>query len=157
MEKRTLDQPLTNLVGRQSAFVLNVFHGSDQFASTPKVAVTRMEGEFQVSKVSTINRHGKAIMHIADNCNGLELFVLFWGFIVAMPAPLQRKVVYAFAGILLIHVVNILRCVGLTALMMHWDRYFDLAHHYIFKMVVYGTIFLLWIQFARPLNFKSAS
>lgn len=156
MGNRTLDKPLTQMVGNQSAAALNLMHPLDSFTATPKVAVMRMEGEYQLSKVSTINRNGKSIMHIADNCNGLELFVLYLGFILAMPAPINRKIVFSVLGILLIHVVNILRCVGLTSLLLHWDRYFDFAHHYIFKVVVYATIFAMWIWFAKPLNFKSS-
>jgi exosortase/archaeosortase family protein len=156
-QPRTLDGPLTNTVGRQSVWMLNKLYQTQGFKATPVVAVTRMEGEYQVAKVSKIDRDGKHLLNIADDCNGLELFVLYIGFILSMPAAFRRKAIYLLGGVAIIHLVNLLRCVGLSALLMHWDRYFDLAHHYIFKIMVYSTIFVLWVRFSNNLSvFKTA-
>ena len=153
-EQRTLDGPLTLLVGKQSVQLLNYFTADTQFTAKPVVAIKRFEGEFQVSRVSLISRKGRPIMNIADECNGLELFVLYLGFLLAMPASIKRKISYAIAGMVLIHIVNLIRCVGLSLVLMNWDRYFDIAHHYIFKIMVYSTIFILWILFSKKLSFS---
>lgn len=94
------------------------------------------------------------MLFIADPCNGLELLVLYLIFIIALPATLKRKLFFVVAGLLIIHFVNILRCVGLVALLIHYDEYFNIAHHYIFKMAVYFTIFLCWFWFAKGVQFK---
>ncbi len=156
-QPRTLDGPLTNTVGSQSAWILNQVYQTKGFKATPVVAVTRMEGEYQVAKVNKIDKDGKHLLNIADDCNGLELFILYVGFILSMPASVKRKVIYLIGGVFIIHLVNLLRCVGLSALLMHWDRYFDLAHHYIFKVMVYSTIFVLWVRFSNNLSvFKTS-
>jgi exosortase family protein XrtF len=151
-QPRTLDGPLTNAVGRQSVWMLNKLYQTQGFKATPVVAVTRMEGEYQVAKVSKIDKNGKHLLNISDDCNGLELFILYIGFILSMPATIKRKVVYLIVGVCIIHIVNLLRCVGLSALLMRWDEYFDLAHHYIFKIMVYSTIFVLWVRFSNNLS-----
>jgi exosortase family protein XrtF len=156
-QPRTLDGPLTNAVGRQSVWLLNQLYQTQGFKATPVVAVTRMEGEYQVAKVSKIDKNGKHLLNIADDCNGLELFVLYIGFILSMPASVKRKAIYLMCGVAIIHFVNLLRCVGLSALLMHWDRYFDLAHHYIFKIMVYSTIFVLWVRFSNNLSVFKAT
>ncbi len=156
-QPRTLDGPLTNTVGSQSVWILNQVYQTKGFKATPVVAVTRMEGDYQISKVSKIDKDGKHLLNIADDCNGLELFILYVGFILSMPASVKRKVIYLIGGVFIIHLVNLLRCVGLSALLMHWDRYFDLAHHYIFKVMVYSTIFVLWVRFSNNLSvFKTS-
>jgi exosortase family protein XrtF len=156
-QPRTLDGPLTNTVGSQSVCILNQVYQTKGFKSTPVVAVTRMEGDYQIAKVSKIDKDGKHLLNIADDCNGLELFILYIGFILSMPATIKRKVVYLIGGVFIIHIVNLLRCVGLSALLMHWDRYFDLAHHYIFKIMVYSTIFVLWVRYSNNLSvFKTS-
>jgi exosortase family protein XrtF len=156
-QPRTLDGPLTNTVGSQSVWILNQVYQTKGFKSTPVVAVTRMEGDYQIAKVSKIDKDGKHLLNIADDCNGLELFILYIGFILSMPATIKRKVVYLIGGVFIIHIVNLLRCVGLSALLMHWDRYFDLAHHYIFKIMVYSTIFVLWVRYSNNLSvFKTS-
>ena len=156
-QPRTLDGPLTNTVGSQSVWILNQVYQTKGFKATPVVAVTRMEGDYQIAKVSKIDKDGKHLLNIADDCNGLELFILYVGFILSMPASVKRKVIYLIGGVFIIHLVNLLRCVGLSALLMHWDRYFDLAHHYIFKIMVYSTIFVLWVRYSNNLSvFKTS-
>lgn len=154
-EQRTLDDPLTQMVAKHSVWVLNRITAGNQFTAKPMVAMKNFEGEIQVSRVSRIDRKGKPIMNIADECNGLELFVLYFGFLLAMPATIKRKLWFGFSGIFLIHAVNVVRCVGLGLLLMHWDTYFDIAHHYIFKIMVYSTIFVLWVIFSKNLSFTT--
>jgi exosortase/archaeosortase family protein len=143
------------LVAKHSVWVLNKITAGNQFTAKPMVAVKNFEGEIQISRVSRIDRNGKPIMNIADECNGLELFVLYFGFLLAMPAKLKRKLWFGLGGILIIHAVNIFRCVGLGLLLMNWDTYFDIAHHYIFKIMVYSTIFILWVFFSKNLSFST--
>jgi exosortase family protein XrtF len=154
-EPRTLDDPLTQMVGKHSVWVLNKFIPEHKFTSKSKIALKKFEGEIQVSRVSMIYDNGKLLMYISDECNGLELFILYFGFIIAMPASLKRKGLFALIGIFVIHGVNILRCVGLSMLLMNWDTYFDLAHHYIFKIMVYSVIFILWVIFTKKLSFST--
>ena len=154
-EKRTLDDPLTQIVAKHSVWVLNQITPGNTFTAKPMIAVKNFEEEIQVSRVSRIDRNGKPIMNIADECNGLELFVLYFGFLLAMPAVIKRKIWFGLCGILIIHAVNILRCVGLGLLLMNWDTYFDIAHHYIFKIMVYSTIFILWVVFSKNLSFST--
>ena len=154
-EKRTLDDPLTQMVAKHSVWVLNQITPGSQFTAKPMIAMKNDEGEIHVSRVSRIDRNGKPIMNIADECNGLELFVLYFGFLLAMPTTIKRKLWFGFGGILIIHAVNIFRCVGLGLLLMNWDTYFDIAHHYIFKIMVYSTIFILWVIFSKNLSFST--
>jgi exosortase family protein XrtF len=154
-EKRTLDDPLTQMVAKHSVWFLNQITPGNMFTAKPMIAMKNFEGEIQVSRVSRIDRNGNPIMNIADECNGLELFVLYFGFLIAMPATIRRKLYFGLLGILIIHLVNVLRCVGLGLLLMNWDTYFDIAHHYIFKIMVYSTIFILWVIFSKNLSLSS--
>ena len=154
-EKRTLDDPLTQMVAKHSVWVLNQITPGNTFTAKPMIAVKNFEGEIQVSRVSRIDKSGKPIMNIADECNGLELFILYFGFLLAMPASIKRKIWFGVAGIFIIHAVNVVRCIGLGLLLMNWDTYFDIAHHYIFKIMVYSTIFILWIWFSKNLSFST--
>jgi len=154
---RTLDEPLTRSVGRQTTWVLNFLNGTDQFREREIYKTTYIEGERIQSPMSHVYLGDRRVIGIADSCNGLELFILYIGFILAMPAYWKRKLIYGTVGLLIVHVVNILRCVGLGALMLGMDEYFELAHHYIFKMFIYGTIFLLWVRFSRNIVLKPAA
>lgn len=151
---RTLDKPLTKWVGQHAAWVLNTLYNSNEYSAKELVAVTNFEGQIQIAPVSRIDKNGKKLLHIADGCNGLELFVLFIGFILAMPSGILRKTAYILIGILIIHVINVLRCVGLSSIVIHWKESFDFAHHYVFKILVYATIFILWTRFMKKISIK---
>ena len=69
-QPRTLDGPLTNTVGSQSVWILNQVYQTKGFKATPVVAVTRMEGDYQIAKVSKIDKDGKHLLNIGDDCNG---------------------------------------------------------------------------------------
>jgi len=152
--ERLLDKPLTNTVGAHTAWVLNAFSIEKIFSSRELISITAFEGQYQVAPVSLVEKSGKKLLGIADGCNGLELFILYIGFLIAMPAALKRKTLFFIAGAILIHLVNILRCVGLCVLAMNASVHFDFAHHYLIKIMVYGTIFLLWVQFMRGVSMK---
>jgi exosortase/archaeosortase family protein len=154
-EPKTIDEPLTDFVGKNSAWVLNKLYGSDVFYSKLVWTENEFEGQIQIGKASQIYFDKRLVLFIANPCNGLELLVLYLIFIVALPATLKRKLFFVVAGLFIIHFVNILRCVGLVALLIHYDEYFNIAHHYIFKMAVYFTIFLCWFWFAKGVQFKT--
>ncbi|MBM3443020.1 MAG: hypothetical protein FJX89_10010 [Bacteroidetes bacterium] len=99
----------------------------------------------------------REIIGIADNCNGLGLLVLYISFTLPVPDTWKRKLIYGTVGLLIAHVVNILRCVDLGALMLRMDAYFEIAHHYIFKMFIYGTISHLWVRYSINIVLKPAS
>lgn len=86
-------------------------------------------------------------------CNGLSLFALFAGFIIIFPGKWIHKLIFISIGIVLIHVVNIFRLVGLSLVVVYNPTSLEFNHKYTFTVIVYAFIFLLWIiwvnKFAR--------
>jgi exosortase/archaeosortase family protein len=104
--------------------------------------------EFDYLK-TTIFADGMKLIGIADGCNGLSLFILFIGFLIAYPASLWLKIRYGFLGLILIVLVNILRCTGLAMFAYFNPKVLFFAHHYLFKVMVYGIVFFLWVRFTQ--------
>ena len=154
-EPRTFDEPLTDYVGKSSAWVLNQLYQSNTFTANLFLTKSLFEGQITISTASHIYFDKRLVMFIADACNGLELIVLYLLFIIALPATFKRKLLFTIGGLAIIYLVNVFRCVGLVALLIHYDEYFNIAHHYIFKMMVYFSIFLLWYWFAKGITFKT--
>ena len=84
-------------------------------------------------------------------CNGMVLYALFSGFVVAFPGPLLRKLWFIPLGIFLIYSLNVLRIAALCLNHHYWQHTVDFNHHYTFTFVVYGFIFLLWMWWATRL------
>lgn len=156
-EPRTLDAPLTKAVGRQSTVLLNMIRPADTFRVKEGIHSTTMEGVTIQKPQTLIYKGSRKLVGIEDGCNGLELFVLYIGFILAMPASFARKIAFGAGGLLVIHAVNLLRCSGLGLMLISMKQYFDLAHHYIFKIVIYATIFLLWVAYSRKLKLTGSA
>lgn len=91
---------------------------------------------------------------IGAPCNGLELFALFSGFIILFPGKLIHKLIYIPIGLLIIHLLNIIRLVGLALVVVYSPDSLAFNHKYTFTIMVYGVIFLLWVvwikKFATP-------
>jgi exosortase family protein XrtF len=100
---------------------------------------------------------GTGGLWIGDNCNGIALFALFTGFIIAYPGNWKRKLVFIPAGILLIELFNIFRVVSLAILDTHSRAWTEFNHTYTFTIVIYGLIFLLWMLWVNRVSDKSIS
>ncbi|OON66754.1 exosortase X [Hymenobacter sp. CRA2] len=98
----------------------------------------------------TVLVDGQPTVWVGDPCNGLVLYALFVGFVLAFPGGgWRRKLPFMAVGMALIYVLNILR-VGVLALNHLYSRStVDFNHHYTFTFVVYGCIFLLWMLWVR--------
>jgi len=88
---------------------------------------------------------GSGGLWIGDNCNGIALFALFSGFIIAYPGNWKKKLIYIVTGIIIIEILNILRIVFLAILDTHSRAWTEFNHTYTFTILIYGCIFLLWM------------
>ncbi|OBQ56994.1 archaeosortase/exosortase family protein [Tamlana sp. s12] len=152
-----LDRALTSHVGEASVSLLNNLGNMSGFVATDNLDITTNEGENISRFYTTISHHGNSILNIANVCNGLTLMALYIGFITCIPANFWRKLKYIILGIIIIDFINILRCVGLIYLREYFHVYFDFAHHYLFKAIVYTSTFLIWTIFTRKINLKHAT
>lgn len=148
-----LDRPLTRVIGRATAGVL------DLTASRPDGYSTRMamdtvflDGAILSTPAVDIYRGERRTLRVADACNGLEMMVLYVGFLICFPAPAKRKWLYAIIGLVAICLVNIIRCAALVEIFIHYNKYLDFSHHFAFTFLVYGFIFLLWYLFTKNLR-----
>lgn len=97
------------------------------------------------------NNLGQPVLGIFNSCTALELMILYTGFILCFSAPWLRKLLFSLLGILGIYMANILRSSLLVAIKVSVPVYFDMAHKYLFNLVLYVFIFLLWMAFVRSL------
>ncbi len=156
-DSQVVDNFLTTHVGEASVKVLNSLGSMSGFTAINEIVQEPHYGEYQAFNMSVIYHNGDRILNIANACNGLELLVLYVGFIVCMPSSFKRKLLYIVIGVVLLDVVNILRCVGLIYLREYFHAYFDFAHHYVFKIIVYSSTFILWVIFSRKIQLKNES
>ena len=92
---------------------------------------------------------GQPAVVVGAPCDGLVLYALFTGFIVAFPGPLRPKLWFIPLGIIGLYLLNIVRVGGLALNQHYAHQSVDFNHHYTFSFVVYGCICALWMQWVR--------
>ncbi|WP_375433832.1 exosortase X [uncultured Hymenobacter sp.] len=108
-------------------------------------------------KSTTLLMGQQVAVYVGDSCNGLVLYALFMGFVLAYPGPVKHKLWFIPAGILAIYLLNVVRVAALAVNYLYSYRTVDFNHHYTFTFVVYGCIFLLWMLWARRLALPAAA
>lgn len=102
----------------------------------------------------TIGIDGTHGLWVGDACNGITLFALFAGFVIAYPGPVKRKLWFIPAGLIAIHLFNVLRVAALSIIDYHTPEYLNFNHTYTFTIIVYSFVFALWILWANKLSRK---
>jgi exosortase family protein XrtF len=101
-----------------------------------------------------VKLQGYNVVLIGNPCNGMVLFGLFAGFILAYPGAWKSKLFFIPAGMLAIYLLNVLRIVALALNSFYSRHTLDFNHKYTFAFVVYAFIFafwMLWIKhYAKP-------
>ncbi len=87
----------------------------------------------------------KAIVRVVEGCNALSVMILFVSFIIAFTGKFWQMFLYIFSGLLLIHVLNVLRIALLVVGLLEYKEFEILLHDIFFPLVIYGVVFGLWV------------
>jgi exosortase/archaeosortase family protein len=82
-------------------------------------------------------------------CDGLALYALFAGFVLAYPGPARVRLWFVPLGIVCLFALNVLRVAALALNHHYAHRSVEFNHHYTFNFVVYGCICGLWVWWVR--------
>ena len=89
---------------------------------------------------------------VADGCNGIGVFGLFAGLVLAYPETLGKKVRFVVVGIVALFSTNVARIASLALIQRYGRDYFDVAHvigtRIIFYVAVFG-LWMLWVQLVQ--------
>jgi exosortase family protein XrtF len=109
-------------------------------------------GEFPFDEgIRTIGIDGTHGVWVGDPCNGITLFSLFMGFVLAYPGPIKSKLWFIPLGLILIHIINVVRVSALVLIVYYAPDTLEFNHTYTFTLIVYGFVFLLWWFWANKL------
>jgi exosortase/archaeosortase family protein len=146
------DVALTRSVGVEASNVLNFLTNANNFSSYSRVVKYTSEASVSFVTQQAIFFKGINIVSIENGCNGLELCVLYIGFIISLPAKIGRKLFFTFLGVIVIYLINIIRCAGIAWLYIYYPKHADFTHHYVFVFFVYAFIIGLWLVYTKKLT-----
>ncbi|MBD8017539.1 exosortase family protein XrtF [Kaistella pullorum] len=125
--------PASEWVARQTIFVQNLLDYPSQLVPGKPAQETSW---FWVS--------GRYVSRMVEGCNAISVIILFLAFIFAFFRG-PKTFLFAFAGLVFLHIVNVLRIAGLNILLVEMPQYSKIGHDYLFPAIIYGSVVLLWL------------
>ncbi len=89
--------------------------------------------------------NGTYVARVIEGCNAVSIIILFLSFILAFASKFKTTLIYCFAGSIIIYAFNLIRIVILSIGLYHYPWRREILHTVIFPMLIYGTVFLLWM------------
>jgi exosortase family protein XrtF len=96
--------------------------------------------------------NGKFVARVIEGCNAISIINLFLAFMVAFAGKFKTTLMYCLAGSILIYAFNLIRIVILSVGLYHYPWRREILHTVIFPMLIYGTVFLLWMVWVNRFN-----
>lgn len=125
--------PYSHQVAKWSATVANLFGFS-----------SKVEDD-KIEPWTWVYMDDKKTSYINEGCNAISIMIIFVAFIVAFSSTRKTTLLYILLGLIIIQVMNVLRIFLLNFIFRYHDSYGKLAHDYFFPLIIYGTIFILWV------------
>ena len=91
-------------------------------------------------------------VRVVEGCNALSLMILFVAFVVAFKGNWKSTLWFIFCGLLVSHLLNIFRIAIITIALYHYPEFNELLHGVVFPLIIYGTVFLLWIIWVKKFS-----
>ena len=95
------------------------------------------------------------IMYVTRGCSGLKQMIQFALLMLVFPGPWKKKLWFIPLGIVIMHLTNLFRMVGLGVIMNNWPEHWHFSHDYIFRPLFYLVIFLLWVWWVERMRQKT--
>lgn len=109
-----------------------------------KIGYTTFESK-DINDMQVFGIDGSNGVWIGGPCNGITLMFLFAIFVLAYPGKNKHKFWYLPLGILLVHLINIIRIIALALIALYSPESLNFNHTYTFTFLAYSFVFALWM------------
>jgi exosortase family protein XrtF len=124
--------PATQLAARQSAIILRVLGYT---------AAARTHATSPAERI-LLDKH--SILSVYEGCNGINIWIIFAGFMLALSKPGLRMAWFVLAGSVIIYVLNLGRILALFFVSLNYPEALYFVHKYLFTALLYGAVFAMW-------------
>jgi exosortase/archaeosortase family protein len=87
---------------------------------------------------------GNRGVEIQNGCNGMALFGLYAGFIIAYPGDMKKRFLFLFGGFSLLFTANVFRIAFFTLSSLYFPNYWNPVHIYSSYVFFYPIVLTLW-------------
>ena len=128
---------ITHLVAKQSEILISSFGYNAQI----------LPHQSELSMKLIVNE--VYLARIVEGCNAISIIILFIAFVLSFFGRLKLTLLYLLAGSVIIYAMNIIRIAILAIGIYEYPQHTEFLHSIIFPLIIYGTVFLLWVIWVR--------
>lgn len=96
--------------------------------------------------------HEKYVARIVEGCNAMSVMILFAAFVIAFKGKIKHAFLFILTGILIIHILNVIRIALLAAALYYYPEYEHFLHGVVFPLFIYGVVFALWVVWVQKFS-----
>jgi exosortase/archaeosortase family protein len=142
--KDEINDPVTLLEAKITAKIFRIMGYNVYLSNDHSVKYLNFSGEESTRSIKQlIVINNKPIIGIESACNGVELFALFIGFLIAFGGR-RKLILFVSLGLTSIFILNTIRIVAITWISLFDKEQANFHHHYTFMFIIYGYILWLW-------------
>lgn len=134
--------PFSRMVARQVMFVQNTMG----FPSALYDDVPKQQVWFHVKS--------QFVTRMVEGCNAISVMILFLSFVFAFYKG-AKTFVFVGVGLILLHIMNVLRIAGLNIVYSDYPQYGKMSHDYVFPAIIYGSVVVLWLVWIKFFALKN--
>lgn len=94
------------------------------------------------------------LARIVEGCNAVSIMILFAAFVLSFFGKMKMTIFYIFSGAVIIYAMNIIRIAVLAVGIYEYPQHTDFLHSIVFPLIIYGTVFVLWVIWVRIYSSK---
>lgn len=102
-----------------------------------------------------VNRY--FLVRIVEGCNSISIIILFISFVLSFFANYKNTLLYIFSGAVIVYVMNVVRIAILSIGIYEYPAHAEFLHSIVFPLIIYGTVFILWIIWVRIFSKTTAN
>jgi len=102
----------------------------------------------------TFNFGNNTYISINSGCSGFKQFYQFIGLMIFYPGPWRKKLWFIPMGVIIIHLTNLFRVIGLSVVLQHIPEHWKWLHDWAFRPFFYVVMFSLWVWWIEKLAKK---
>ena len=96
------------------------------------------------------------LARVVEGCNAISIIILFTSFVLSFFAKIKTTLLFILAGTVIIYGMNVLRIAVLAIGIYEYPQHSEFLHSIVFPLIIYGTVFVLWIIWVRIFSKTSA-
>ena len=113
--------------------------------------LTSYDFKFIFDKYKIIYVPDNSYVAVTRGCTGFKPFMEWIFLMTIFPGPWKKKLWFIPLGLIITHLVNILRITGLSVAVIYFPHYWEHLHDYVFRPLFYVVMFVLWLWWVEKL------